>query len=734
MTTHFRGGFNIAPARFNTTETFPAAIIAPTLISNPLATFRAQGRDTNTYNYSNETSWIKGRHNIQFGAQAQVMRTAPFNDAGITPTYSLGIGTGNPGLAAAALPGASAADQAAANNLLALLAGYVTSYTQTFNVKDRTSGFVSGATDSKHYTFDQYGFYVQDKWKALRRLTLTGGLRYDYFTVVDERDSLSLLPQLVNNDPVATLLGNATFDFAGKSVGRPWYNPDRKNFGPNVGLAWDVFGEGRMSLRAGYSLIYVNDAYIAAVSNSAGTAGGLSSTATRTGLSGRVSSGLPPVAVPTYKIPRTAQDNYAINTQSALALPDPGLTTPYVQEWNFGLQFEALKTVFEARYVGNHSTGQFRGYDFNQVVIRENGFLDDFNRALANGNLARTVTGSFDPSYSGPGTQPLTVFPRMPLGGLLTNATIRGLIEQGTPGELAVTYQINALNGPIAFFRNPLALGANIFSNAANSNYHSLQMEARRRVRTMDLQANYTFSKVLANTTGTNQANFEALLDNDNPQLERGRAPYDLTHSFKANGVYDLPVGENRGLSLGRIANKFLGDWSISSLLYWQSGVPISINSGRGTVNRGARSASNTANSTLSHDQLKDIVKFRMASDGPYIIAASAINTDGRGVAADGAAPFSGQVFFHPGSGTNGTLQRRMFNGPSVFTMDFALMKKIRFRERDSVEIRMESVNIFNHPTFNVGDQSIGSTNFGKITGTFYDRRLIQLSMHYRFE
>ena len=74
-----------------------------------------------------------------------------------------------------------------------------------------------------------------------------------------------------------------------------------------------------------------------------------------------------------------------------------------------------------------------------------------------------------------------------------------------------------------------------------------------------------------------------------------------------------------------------------------------------------------------------------------------------------------------------------MFNGPSVFNMDFSLMKKFQIRESDSVELRMEAANIFNNVTWNVGDQTISSTNFGKITGTFYDRRLIQLSMHYRF-
>jgi hypothetical protein len=171
-----RGGFNLAPAVFATTENFdtpylllPAGTAAGTannpIFSNPINTFRAQGRDTNTYAILDTASYSKGKHNFQFGFQFQAIRTAPYNDAGITPSYTLGIGTGNPGLQSSQLPGISNADLTTANNLLATLAGYVTSYTQTFNIKDRTSGFVNGQTNLRHFTLDHYGYYGQDSWK-----------------------------------------------------------------------------------------------------------------------------------------------------------------------------------------------------------------------------------------------------------------------------------------------------------------------------------------------------------------------------------------------------------------------------------------------------------------------------------------------------------------------------------------------------------------------------------------
>src|SRR5262249_8464546 len=133
----------------------------------------------------------------------------------------------------------------------------------------------------------------------------------------------------------------------------------------------------------------------------------------------------------------------------------------------------------------------------------------------------------------------------------------------------------------------------------------------------------------------------------------------------------------------------------------------FSILSGRDTLNRSGRSTYNTANTALNKAQLGDIVGYRMTGAGPMFISSSAINTDGRGVAADGAAQFNGQVFFNPPPGTIGSLQRRDFSGPWVSNMDFALIKKTKITERQSVELRMDAQNIFNHPTFTILDQAL---------------------------
>ena len=734
LTNELRGGFNLTYAYFLSSQQFGAYYLTGTVFSDPVNELQPQGRNTNTYNLSDDAAYQRGRHYIQFGFHMQQARVRSYDAAGVVPTYSLAMGSGQPALSGRNLPGVSSTDLATANALLATLGGYVDGYSQTFNVTSRSSGFVANAPFIRHFLDNSYAFYAQDKFKLLPNLTVTLGLRYQLPGVVDEADSLELSPVL-QGTAEQTLLSNATLNFAGASAGRPWYNRERKDFAPNFGFAWDVFGDGKTAVRGGYSLSYVNDQEILAPESLLEINAGLQGVAATTGLSNRVSTGLPQIVPPTYQVPLTVADNYAGNPFNAVGMIDPNLKHPYVQQYSIGIQHQAKGTLFEARYVGNHVVGAYRAFDFNQVVINQNGFLPDFLRAQNNGWLAQAASNVFNPNYNSsiPGSQPLTVFPKL-AHSALSDPNVLYYLQTGEVGELGNYLQTNGMNGLVNFYQNPNALGTDLLTNYSSSSYNSLQLEARHQMRSgLSFEANYTFSKVLSDADGDSQTRLQHFLDINNPGIERSRANFDLTHMIKADGFYELPLGKGRQLHYHPL-DRVIGGWIFGSTMTWQSGAPFSILSGRGTLNRESRSYYNGADTLLGGAQLASMVKFQMTGNGPMTIGQSAVNSaDGTGVNTDGAPAFPGQVFFNPGAGTLGGLQRRMFSGPWTFDIDMRLKKTVNITETKKVELLMDAFNALNHPTFWSGDQNINSTTFGVVSSMFYNPRIVQFGLHYTF-
>ena len=109
---------------------------------------------------------------------------------------------------------------------------------------------------TRHFRYNELGFYGEDSFKVRPRVTLTAGLRWEYFGVPhspqDERflDSNLIFPDGLGLD-IYTQVALATFLQTDR-----FYRPDYKNFAPRVGFAWDIFGNGRTVFRGGYGLFY----------------------------------------------------------------------------------------------------------------------------------------------------------------------------------------------------------------------------------------------------------------------------------------------------------------------------------------------------------------------------------------------------------------------------------------------------------------------------------------------
>lgn len=763
FTNQLTAGFNLAPATFITARDFGSANVYTGFnFTNPDVTFRSQGRDTNTYTIQDNASWARGKHFIRFGYQSQFIRSVPFNDAGINAGFSIGLSAVNPnGLIAgnfAAQGGISAANLSTANSLLATLAGFLTSGSQTFNVTSKTSGYVPNATSTRKLRFDTHAFYAGDSWRLRSNLTFNYGVRWEYLGRFTNADGLFLLPVIPSGATAfQTLMSNATLDFAGGPTGRPLHNPDRNNFAPNISIAWDPFGEGKTSVRAGYSVHFVNDESIRSGDNAALGNAGLQTSVSVANLNVSMSGAVPTITAPAFFVPRTVANNNTANNgiPTTVFTVDPNLRAPYVQEWNLGVQHEVgWNTVIDVRYVGNKGTKLYRGIDFNQVEIFSNGFFDDFMRARSNGFIAlntpltfpgctSTTCATFNPAFNAllPGSQPLTVIPLVGGGGSLTSSGTRTAIQTGAVGDLAGIYHLNdgVVDG-VQLVPNPTAGVADLVLNYSNSSYNAGVVEVRRRfTKGLGIQANYTFSKVLTDSDGTGQTKFDPFLDNNNPKRDRARATFDITHAFKANFVYELPVGRGHRLSSNNsVLDRVLTGWTIGSVFTWQSGNPISILSGRGTLNRSGRSGRNTAVSRLTASQLASFVGLYKVPGSVYVISPTVISqsgsTLGRGVGLDTLAPcnftgFTGQVFCNPEPGQLGNIQTLAFNGPSLFAWDFSVYKQTSITESLKFEYRAEFFNILNHPVFFSGDQSINSSSFGKLSSVAVTSRRIQMTV-----
>ncbi|MFN0107343.1 MAG: TonB-dependent receptor domain-containing protein [Blastocatellia bacterium] len=765
LNNELRIGANLAPVAFENGEDFIGTIFPTALgLTNREVQFQPQGRDTRTFQFIDNASYIAGDHSMQFGGSLQKIKVRPYNFGGRFPTVTFGFSAASPAavqLTQADFPGSSisAQDLANANALRAFLGGVVSQVTQTFQVKDKNSGFVPGIPEERNFTLNNWAYYFQDGWRIKPNLTLRLGLKWEYFSPLREDNNLQLLPVLSGRSSDQAIVDpNVKIDFANGN----YYNKDLNNFAPSIGLAWDPFKDGKTSIRAGYTKAFVNEETITVGRNAGIGNPGLTTTLALVNQYTFVNGANFGITAPTPLVPRTLTDQLGVSPQSAVFGIDQNIKQPFVHQFSFSVEREiGWDIAVEGRYVSTLGRDIWRGLDLNQTNAAINQpFFNDFLRARNNGYLALNTPsntpgcaagacGVFNPAFNANivGSQQLTVIPNFG-GGSLANANVRAAIQTGQVGSLADFYTNGNAGTAVAqqaraFFYNPGNPGiyaADLVLNGGETDYHSFQGEVRRRFKGGIFgQMNYTFSKVLSNSPGTTQARFEPFIDNARQGLEKTRADFDVTHVVNASVIFEMPFGKGKKFlnGAGKFADRVIGGWQVNSIVHAQSGAPISIISGRGTFNRAGRSGGNPAFSSLTREQISNLFGIRKLPDGRvFYIDPAVTDPNGRAVGADNlgnTAGFAGQVFFHPSAGQIGTLQRLQFDGPSQTSWDFGILKRTRISETKNLEIRADFFNFLNHPLFFVGDSNIDGTQFGRITGLNFGPRVVQVSGRFSF-
>ena len=627
-----------------------------------------------TYSAGDTLSWQKGKHSLKFGIE--------YKHHSLDETFNLY--TRGQIIYAGLLPSGLAPNPMATDPFEAFLGGGAYGVGGAPLTDLTIMG--SGVNNRDVMAWDLGGF-VNDDWKLMNRLTVTLGLRYDYFGPFTEADgrfvgfdpsrlTTAAIPGFPAGDNTAITggfvqAGNATNPLPGvPNVRDSLVPPDFKDFAPRFGFAWQpLASSNRFVVRGGYG-IYYDRANSRLLNNQ------LLNFPYYT----LAQAYFTPVSAPFAEVPQPSA--FPLKFNNGMVFPFPGIAgppalflqapsvynptgldlvsangiypdihnfrTPYVEQYSFGVQDEfAHNWLLDVSYVGSVGRREYRLIDLNQ--------------------------------------------------------------EYGTTSPLA---------GPVSPGLSSLVVqgfGVHLMQSSSSSSYNSLQVTVRKQL-THGLQflAAYTYSHSLDDYSGdpTGTSDVTVVPGNEAVLNNYASSDFDRRQRLVLSGIYELPKFYKGDSPFAR---QLVNGWEVTTVIVGQTGTPFSV----------------LTNATAFVEARADLVP------GCNPKLSGSVNSRLNG--------YFNTSCFTPATalGDFGTSGRNILRGPAQQNVDISLIKFFPVTERIKVEFRSEFFNAFNTVSFenpiNIVESPViivhglATTTDGHIVATTTGPRVIQFALKLTF-